>query len=63
MVPLTAHGTLTARYWAVFDDDIIFGSRYLENVFRVNDEGYVREFLLQADVGAAPPEVSSINDE
>ena len=40
IVPLAARGTLTARYWGVFDDDIIFGSRYLENAFRVNDEGY-----------------------
>jgi len=39
-VPLTARGSLTAKYWGVFDDDVIFGSRYLENAFRVNDEGY-----------------------
>jgi len=39
-VPLTATGALSAKYWGVFDDDVIFGSRYLENAFRVNDEGY-----------------------
>ena len=39
-VPLTAAGAITAKYWGVFDDDVIYGSRYLENAFRVNDEGY-----------------------
>ena len=39
-IPLTAYGARTATYWAVFDDDVIYGSRYLENSIRVNDEGY-----------------------
>ena len=39
-VALTAHGATTATYWALFDDDVIYGSRYLENAIRVNNDGY-----------------------
>jgi len=40
MVPLTAHAT-TDAYFVVADDDLLWGSHYLESMIRVVNDGYL----------------------